>query len=113
MLKKVCILEQDIENRKNKEYAEELEKNRKLMKIMLNNIKIVQDLVSKNEIKTTYNDATNSAEITAQFDKNERLLNGQYTKDVADAVMANATGAQIKSIKEGFSSYQECKRSSR
>jgi hypothetical protein len=48
------------------------------MKIMLkNNIKIVQDLVSKNEIKTTYNDATNSAEITAQFDKNERLLNGQ------------------------------------
>jgi ribosomal protein L17 len=30
------------------------------MKIMLkNNIKIVQDLVSKNEIKTTYNDATN------------------------------------------------------
>jgi hypothetical protein len=50
---------------------------------------------------------------TAQ-DKNERLLNGQYTKDVADAVMANATGAQIKSIKEGYDlSYQECKRSSR
>jgi hypothetical protein len=52
-----------------------------------------------------------SAEITAQFDKNERLLNGQYTKDVADAVMANATGAQIKSIKEGYDSLHiECKK---
>jgi hypothetical protein len=28
-----------------------------------NNIKIVQDLVSKNEIKTTYNDATNSLKL--------------------------------------------------
>jgi hypothetical protein len=35
LIKKYAILEQDIENRKNKEYAEELEKNRKLMKIML------------------------------------------------------------------------------
>jgi hypothetical protein len=87
------------------EQTEELEKNRKTDEDNAkNNIKIVQDLVSKNEIKTTYNDATNSAEITAQFDKNERLLNGQYTKDVADAVMANATGAQIKSIKEGYDS---------
>jgi hypothetical protein len=67
------------------------------------NIKIVQDLVSKNEIKQPIM-MLQTAEITAQFDKNERLLNGQYTKDVADAVMANATGAQIKSIKEGYDS---------
>jgi hypothetical protein len=84
------------------------EKNRKMMKIMLkNNIKIVQDLVSKNEIKTTYNDATNSAEITAQFDKNERLLKVNIQKMLHVAVMANATGAQIKSIKRVMFSYQK------
>lgn len=100
---KYRLLEQDIENRKNREYAETVAKNKadKAAQDDKNRTEL-QNIVDKYTVQKTYKDAQTEEEIDAVRRNNQRLLDIERIQEISRASLAGASAEQIQLIRDAY-----------